>query len=211
VAYAQLPLYFMTDSPYSMPTADILIRDNIRGLLVAQQKNQGMLAFALGKDRSWINKILNGHRGLDVGELDGIAAFFHLESHQLLQPGIARHTERRSGTDRRRGRDRRETEAIKAMQELRVRLKMADHGVHTSSGISPHLGGDDGHSTREAFVARLQREIIAAQDIIRDLARERDQLRQRVDEVSTPRTPVARALRPSRQNRPTPDSAPGKR
>src|SRR5262249_20684246 len=74
-----------------------LLCENLRGLMAAQQKNQAALAFAVGKDRSWLNKILNGRRGLDVSELTAIADFFHIEPYQLLQPGISRRTERRSG------------------------------------------------------------------------------------------------------------------
>jgi transcriptional regulator with XRE-family HTH domain len=188
-----------------MKTTDLVVQ-NIRGLLNAQGKHQGTLAFALGKDRSWVNKILNGRRGLDVSELNGIADFFHIEAYQLLQPGIAQRTERRSGTDRRNGRDRREAEAIKTMQELRERLKMASHGVNTSSGASP-LGGDDRTDIQARFVARLKREISAAQDVLRDLARASEQIRQQVDEVSTARHPVTPALRRSRKNDRPPDSA----
>jgi transcriptional regulator with XRE-family HTH domain len=126
-----------------MKTAVHLIVENIRGLLEAQGKNQGALAFALGKDRSWVNKILNGRRGLDVSELNGIADFFHIETYQLLQPGITHRTERRSGTDRRSGRDRREADDIKTMRDLRARLKLPDYADSPASPLASAPTTDD--------------------------------------------------------------------
>src|SRR5262245_38716343 len=120
-----------------------LIRDNIKALLEAQQMRQRDLSFAVGKDYSWINKILNGHRGLDVSELNAIADFFHIEPYQLLQPGIHKRTERRSGADRRSGRDRRETPVKKTLRDLRTRLKLPTHGDPFSALAQTVAGFDD--------------------------------------------------------------------
>jgi transcriptional regulator with XRE-family HTH domain len=193
-----------------MKTVLGLVRDNIKALLEAQHKNQGALAFALNRDRSWINKILNGKRGLGIEELDHIADFFHIEPYQLLQPGIHQRTERRSGTDRRGGQDRREAEALKVMKELRARLKMADHGINTSSGVST-LRGDDGNGSQEAFVARLQREVVAATELLRNLARVPEQIRQDLDHISTARNPLTPTVLRSRRPRANSDSSPSKR
>jgi len=84
-----------------------VIRRNISAILSAQQASQTSLAFALGKDKSWINKFINGHRSIQLRDLDQIAGFFGLDTYRLLQPGIAATTERRSGTERRTGTERR--------------------------------------------------------------------------------------------------------
>src|SRR5262245_8206337 len=124
--HSHIPFRKYPARPAMKPARDLIV-ENIRGLLEVQQKNQGALAFACGKERSWINKILNGRRGLDVAELNAIADFFHIETYQLLQPGIARRTERRSGHDRRTGTDRREAEAVKIVKKLKAGLTLR-HG-----------------------------------------------------------------------------------
>ena len=84
-----------------------LLRNNIAGLLTIRRETQVTLARAVGKKKSWINKILNGQRGMQMEDLDGIASFFGVAPYQLFQPGTAQITERRSGQERRSGHDRR--------------------------------------------------------------------------------------------------------
>src|SRR5262245_16133843 len=163
-----------------------LLCENLRGLLAAQQKDQTALAFAVGKDRSWINKILNGRRGMSVSELTAIADFFHVEPYQLLQPGISRRTERRSGKDRRSGQDRRETEALKVVAKIREGLRLASNAVQTPSAPS------DGDLT-PADVARA----------ISFLARRRDASAGESDDVPAPGDPPADRVRVPRRTRAT--------
>lgn len=85
-----------------------LLRQNISAILVARRESQTALARWLGKDRSWINKFLNGHREVQLKDLDRIADFFGIEAYQLFQPGISHLTERRKKSDRRSGLDRRQ-------------------------------------------------------------------------------------------------------
>lgn len=98
-------------SVYPLPMSDLralyLIRSNIRALLVARHENQSQLAFAMGRDKSWINKFLNGTREIQFKDLDRLASFFGIATYQLFQPGISAVTERRKLADRRNGRDRR--------------------------------------------------------------------------------------------------------
>lgn len=98
-------------SVYSLPITQLraldIIRQNISALLVARRESQSGLAAWLRKDKSWINKFLNGHREIQLKDLDRIADYFGLATYQLFQPGISPLTERRSASDRRSGRDRR--------------------------------------------------------------------------------------------------------
>jgi transcriptional regulator with XRE-family HTH domain len=91
-----------------------VLRNNIAGLLTIQRRSQSALARAVmgdsergRKDKSWINKFLNGTREIQLKDLDAIAQFFGVQPYQLFQPGTIALTERRSGRDRRRGQERR--------------------------------------------------------------------------------------------------------
>jgi len=84
-----------------------LIRTNISGLLYQRKQSQADLASWLNKDKSWINKFLNGTRQIQLKDLDRIADFFGLATYQLFQPGVVPGSERRHGRDRRDGHDRR--------------------------------------------------------------------------------------------------------
>lgn len=83
-----------------------ILRENIRAMLAARNESQTSLAAYCRHNKSWINKFLNEGRGVQVEDLDLIAAFFGLDPYQLFQPGIARVTERRKA-DRRSGQERR--------------------------------------------------------------------------------------------------------
>lgn len=98
--------------------APYMLRQNVTDLLIARKEDQVTLAKALGHDKSWANKFLNGHRSIPLKELDQIADFFGLATYQLLQPGISRLTERRSGSDRRKGRERRIGHVARQTQQL---------------------------------------------------------------------------------------------
>lgn len=87
--------------------AENILRENIMSLLVRRRYEQKDLADWCGHTKSWLNKVLNGYRGLPVEELDRVADFFGLVAYQLFQPGISSMSERRLGTDRRSGADRR--------------------------------------------------------------------------------------------------------
>src|SRR5262245_18701883 len=91
----------------TMRRAENVLRENLRSLLLHRGAEQKDLAQWCGHAKSWINKFLNGSRGLAVDELDRLADFFGLTAHQLFQPGISPMTERRKGTDRRTTNERR--------------------------------------------------------------------------------------------------------
>lgn len=107
----------------------LLLRQHIDDLLRSRKEDQKDLALYCKKDKSWINKILNGHRNVQMEDLDAIAEFFGIATYQLLQPGVApvserRHGERRSGHDRRIGHQQREMRHVAAnIKPLRPRAK----------------------------------------------------------------------------------------
>ena len=123
----------LPSQPYdtkTVPTYELralyLLRNNIAGLLTVRRANQTDLAFALGKDKSWINKFLNGTREIQLKDLDAIASFFGCATYQLFQPGAAHITERRSGKDRRTGYDRR------ISQRDRQRARLDDDSIRNA-------------------------------------------------------------------------------
>ena len=77
---------------YGLPMSDLsalyIIRTNIAGLLTTRHQSQVDLASWLRKDKSWINKFLNGTREIQLKDLDRIADFFGLATYQLFQPGV---------------------------------------------------------------------------------------------------------------------------
>ncbi len=91
--------------------AQFILRENIKALLRTRKEDEINLARWLDHDKSWINKILNGHREMQIEDFDRVADFFGIATYQLFQPGISQVTERRSGRDRRAGRDRRVSNA----------------------------------------------------------------------------------------------------
>lgn len=110
---------------FPMKRAVPMLRDNILGLLRDQHESQVALAEWVGHKKAWLNKFLNGHREIQIEDLDRIADFFHVELYQLFQPGISSRTERRSGRDRRAGRERRQGRQVRHM--LAVGEEIAAH------------------------------------------------------------------------------------
>ncbi len=99
-----------------------ILRENIKALLRARKEDEVTLARWLDHDKSWINKILNGHREMQIEDFDRVADFFGIATYQLFQPGISHLTERRSGRDRRAGRDRRVSNAQRHMLSVATEL-----------------------------------------------------------------------------------------
>lgn len=95
--------------------ASLLLAENIRALLHARHEDASTLASWLNHDKSWINKIINGHREMQIPDLDRVADFFGIATYQLFQPGISRFTERRKGVERRKGLERRISNAQRNM------------------------------------------------------------------------------------------------
>lgn len=99
-----------------------LLRRNIESLLYGRKESQASLAWALGHDKSWLNKFLKGDREIQLKDLDRIADFFGIATYQLFQPGISPLTERRNGPDRRSGKDRRISHDTRIARELEAQL-----------------------------------------------------------------------------------------
>lgn len=89
--------------------ASLLLKANVDALLRVQHKQRKDLALWCRKSESWISKIYREERRrFPITMLDRIADFFGVAVYQLLQPGMAAHSERRLG-ERRTGKDRRLT------------------------------------------------------------------------------------------------------
>jgi transcriptional regulator with XRE-family HTH domain len=116
----------VTDSQYNRK-ALFIARENIRTLLQARNETQTLLARYCGHDKSWLNKFLNEGRGVQIGDLDKVAAFFGIEVYQLFQPGITRLTERRSQADRRLGHERRIGHTNRLISYLQTELNKVPH------------------------------------------------------------------------------------
>lgn len=117
----------------------VLLRSNIEDLLMVRKESQSSLAAALQKDRSWINKFLNGDREIQLKDLDAIAAFFGIHTYQLFQPGISRLTERRRGVERRSGKDRRIGHAQRTMQQIAGHIEAVRRDAPPSASVQTQL------------------------------------------------------------------------
>lgn len=97
----------MSDTRQLAMKSPALLRAHIADLLMIRKEDQQALARYCGHERSWINKVINGHRELQIQDLDRIADFFGIATYQLFQPGISPISERRERKDRRQGQERR--------------------------------------------------------------------------------------------------------
>lgn len=116
--------------------AQLLLRENIKALLHVRKEDASALASWLQHDKSWINKILNGHRDMQIEDFDRVADFFGIATYQLFQPGISRFTERRAGKERRAGRDRRVGHAFRLMGEHASDIESARKRLNVKRGVA---------------------------------------------------------------------------
>lgn len=116
--------------------AQLLLRENIKALLSARKEDASALASWLRHDKSWINKILNGHREMQIEDFDRVADFFGIATYQLFQPGISRFTERRSGKERRSGADRRVGHTFRMMGEAASDIESARKRLAAKRGVA---------------------------------------------------------------------------
>lgn len=136
------------------------LRRNLEYLLMARKETQVALAFATGIDKSTINKFLKGTRELQLADLDKVADYFGVETHQLFQPGISRFGERRSGIDRRAGKDRRIGHHQRALVDLADRIGLARHG-RPKGGRDAHRGVSAAAATLPEHIRRELRAVEA--------------------------------------------------
>lgn len=143
--------------------AQNILAENIRSLLVAQHKTQVDLAraFAPARTKSWINKILNGHRSLQIEDFDVVADFFHLNSYHLLQPGVSSTTERRAG-QRRMRQDRRHSDSERELLMTSYEVERVHSPAHRGRGAT--LAVASSFDTRRQDLERLVREVAARLD-----------------------------------------------
>lgn len=116
--------------------AQYLLRQNILALLHARKEDASALASWLSHDKSWINKILNGHREMQIEDFDRVADFFGIATYQLFQPGISSLTERRIGGERRSGKERRIGQTQRVMLTTAGEIERARPG---RKGRSSHV------------------------------------------------------------------------
>src|SRR5258705_11721003 len=93
-------------TPFRRIGTALLLVKNIHALLEARRQTHRDLADWVGHHETWLSKILKEDRGIRFEDLDRVAAFFDMTSHQLLSPGLIQETDRRQG-ERRRERERR--------------------------------------------------------------------------------------------------------
>jgi hypothetical protein len=104
-------------------TANQLMKANVKALLKLRGRTPEDLAKWCRNSASWIDKIFREERReFPMKYFDPIAKFFGVEVYQLLQPGIADRSERRSGSDRRKIIDRRVSAAVISEKALDVDL-----------------------------------------------------------------------------------------
>lgn len=156
-----LSMHPHVDAQFTRKTLYIL-RENIRSLLIARKEDQVALARWCGHDKSWLNKFLNEGRGIRLADLDRIGAFFGVEAYQLLQPGISRLTERRSGEERRTNTDRRIGHTGRLVRALQSELNRVPRLA------APSRGGMDGgvvstpkEAARTALIREFERRLAA--------------------------------------------------
>lgn len=110
------------------------LRENIKALLLGRKEDASTLASWLGHDKSWINKILNGHRDMQIEDFDKVADFFGVATYQLFQPGISALTERRVRyDDRRSSRDRRISHEQRIMRGVASRIDRVKDNPHEAA------------------------------------------------------------------------------
>lgn len=90
--------------------AIVQLRMNVEFLLMQRRRTQADLAAEMGVDPTTLSRFLSGKREIQLHHLDGMAAFFGLQTYELFRPGISPLTERRVIKDRRQGIDRRKAE-----------------------------------------------------------------------------------------------------
>lgn len=137
----------------------VVLRENVRALLAARNESQTSLAQYCGHDKSWLNKFLNEGRGLQLPDLDRIAAFFGIEPYQLFQPGISRLTERRSGVDRRTNTDRRIGHAGRLVHALQSEHAKVPRFAAPSRGGASGVVSDPKAAARDRLVREFERRL----------------------------------------------------
>lgn len=113
--------------------ANQLMKANVLRLLALREKEPEDLARHMRKSASWIDKIYRyDHRTFPIRYYETIAQFLGVHVYQLLQPGIADHSERRSGSDRRKNFDRRVSQAVLSEKALDVDVVHLVRALSTS-------------------------------------------------------------------------------
>lgn len=108
-----------------------LMKANVKRLLQLREKEPEDLARHMRKSKSWIEKIYRyDYRTFPIRYYQTIADFLGVHVYQLLQPGYADRSERRSGSDRRKRIDRRISQAVVSEKALDVDL------IHVVRAIS---------------------------------------------------------------------------
>lgn len=113
--------------------AERLINENIGALLRGKGTDQKTLAQWCRKTEVWLSFKLAGKRAWKVDELDRVADFFGIATYQLLQPGIAVTSERRTGYDRRSVKERRMSHAARVMLDAGREVEAHRHGAKGSA------------------------------------------------------------------------------
>lgn len=116
----------------SVLRANLLLKQNIDGLLHDRGYTRKDLAQWCHRTEGWISKIFRkGEREIPLKYLDRIADFFGLQAWQLFQPGITQASERRKRLDRRHRAERRVANRME-MLNLQESRQMSEKRTHAN-------------------------------------------------------------------------------
>lgn len=156
---------------------ELILKHNIETLLEVRGMKKADLVRMLPskssatgrRTQAYISRILNPppgnpteQRSMRLPDVERVAKVFGLAPHELLNPGISRYTERRSGVDRRSNTDRRKKDVKSLIPELEARLNrgtLAGSSGDSSVRYQAIDGGDDPGLRR--LIERHERELNA--------------------------------------------------
>lgn len=105
---------------YGAVSPNELMKENIKALLRLRQKTPEDLARYLRSSEDWVKKVFREpRRTFPITHYESMAKWFGVEVYQLLQPGIAERSERRT-RERRKVLDRRVSQAVISEKALDV-------------------------------------------------------------------------------------------
>lgn len=154
--------------------ANLLLKQNIDGLLQDRGYTRKDLAQWCHRTEGWISKIFRRpEREFPTKYLDRMADFFGLQAWQLFQPGITRASERRKRIDRRQRAERRVANRLE-MLNLQEKRQMSEKGTRGSItlGVDSPSTATNGEGATSVSSAGEQLALIQAKlnDITMELA-----------------------------------------
>lgn len=104
--------------------AERILAENVAALLKKHGATQRDLAQWCRHSDVWVSQFLRGERSWQLEDLDRVADFLHLDTHELFRPGVVAQTDRRIA-QRRVNPERRVGYAVRMAHELASQLDPA--------------------------------------------------------------------------------------